>query len=269
LALTQLIVLAVLQALTEVLPISAEGHLVLWSRISGWPAPGEGFRLALHVGLILSILGYFWRDLGDMIVGVVRAAKGKRDPGARLALQIFVAAIPVLGLGFAFEHYVAGDWATPVVMGWAIVGYGLLLLLMDRMCMTVKRLEHATFADTMAISLCQVLALVPGTAATGITMTMARALGYERADAARLAFLLALPVLIGVSARDVYQFITIEGETITGMDVVSGAVAFLAGLIGIAILMSWLRRSTFTPFVVYRLLVGVAVLALAYGWVAI
>ncbi len=266
-ALTQLIVLAVLQSLTEVFPVGAEGHVALITKLLHWPDPGNGFRLAVRIGLLLGVAAYFWSDLGDMIVGVIRATKGKRNPDARLALQLAVAAVPILGLGFAFEYYLAGDWETLHVMGWTIVGGALALWLFDRMCMTVKRVEHATFIDTIVLGLGQVIALVPGAVAAGITL--ARLLGYERRDAARLYFLLSIPVSAVVIARDAYTLFTVEHGSISNIDILCGVVAFFAALIGLSILMAWLRRSTFTPFVIYRLLLGSAVLAVAYAWVSV
>ena len=268
-ALTQLIVHAVVQAVTEVFPIGGSGHQALISQFLDNPPPGKALSLSLRAALLLAVLTYFWRDLLDMAGGVIRAAKGKRDPGARLALQIFVAAIPTLGLGFAFEQYIAGPWETPAVMGWAIVGFGVLMLLFDRMSMTVKRIEHASYADAIAISICQVLALIPGAGTAAVTMTMARVLGYERAHAVRLAFLLTIPVSAAVIARDAYTLFEIDGETVANPEIMAGAAGFVAALIAIAILMSWLRRSTFMPFLVYRLLLGAAVLALAYDLIAV
>ena len=268
-ALTQLIVHAVVQAVAEVFPIGAAGHQALMGRLLDSTPPDKALSLAIHTGLLLAVLAYFWRDVGDMIGGVIRAAKGKRDPGARLALQIFVAAIPTLGAGFAFEHYVAGSWQTLVVTGWAIVGFGLLMLAFDSMSMTVKRIEHASYADAIAISLCQVLALIPGAGAAAVTMTMARVLGYERAHAVRFAFLLTIPVSAAVIARDAYTLFQVEGGIITTPQVAAAAAGFVAALIAIAILMSWLRRSTFTPFLVYRLLLGAAVLTVAYDLIAL
>lgn len=268
-ALTQLIVHAIVQAFTEIFPIGAAGHDFLIASFLAGPSPGKVFALAVRAGLLLAVLSYFWEDLADMIGGVIRAAKGKRDPGARLALQIIVAALPTLGLGFAFEQYVAGSWETPAVMGWCIVGFGALMLLLDRMSMTVNRLEHASFGDAVAISLCQVLALIPGIGSAAATMTMARLLGYERAHAVRLALLLAIPVWAAVIARDAYTLFEVEGAVLRSADAIAAGAAYLAALAAIAILMNWLRRSTFTAFLVYRLLVGAAVLTLAYDLIAV
>lgn len=267
-ALTQLIVLAVLQSLAEVFPVGAEGHQALLSSIPHWPAPASALRLTLRVGLLLGVMAYFWRDLADMVAGVIRAAKGKRNADGVLPLLIIIAAIPTLGLGFAFEYYLKGDWETLHVTGWAIVGGALLLLAADRMSMTVKRVDHATAVDSIVVGLGQVIALVPGIGAAAMSITLARLLGFERVQAARFYFLLSIPVSIAVIARDAYGLFTIEQGSISNLDILCGAAAFFAALIGIAILMAWLRRSTFLPFVVYRLLLGLAVLAVAYEWVS-
>ena len=267
--LTQLIVLSGLQAVAEVFPLGSEGHSALISHVLHWPVPEGGLGVPAHLGFLLAILVYFWRDVGDIVVGVLRAAKGKRDPGARLASQIAVAAIPTIGFGVAFELYVAGLWQTPRVMGWAIVAGGVLLVLLDRMSMTVKRVEHASYADAIVISLCQVLALIPGVGSAAAPMIMARLLGFERAAAARFAFLLMVPVMAAVAARDAYAHYNAGNAAFTRTDLFSAGICFVAGLIAFAVLMAWLKRSTFLPFAIYRMLLGGAVLALAYEWIVI
>jgi undecaprenyl-diphosphatase len=268
-ALTQFIVHAIVQAVTEVFPVSSGGHEALLSHLSVWDPPGKIFTLGLRVGLLLAVLAYFWRDVGEMAGGMIRAAKGKRDPGARLALQIMIAAVPTLALGFAFERYVAGGWETPIVLGWAVVGFAVLMLLLDRMSMTLKRVEHTGYGDAIAVSACYVLGLIPGAGGAAAAMTMARLLGYERAHAVRLALLLAIPVWAAVIARDAYMAFKVDGAVIANTDIAAAGAAFIAALASIAILMSWLRRSTFTPFLVYRLLIGTAVLLLAYDVIAL
>lgn len=266
--LTQLIVFAVLHSLSEVFLIGAAGHDALLTRVLDWLAPTASLELAVRTGLLLGVMAYSWRDLADMTTGVVRAAKGKRNPDAALAAQLTVAAIATLGLGFAATLYVLGDWQTERVMGWCIVGGAVVLLLLDRMSMTVKRVEHAGFADSLAVGLGQVIALVPGLGAAAVSITLARLLGYERDHAARLYFLLSIPVTAVVIARDGYVLGT-SGGAVSNSEILAGLAAFLAALLGVAILQAWLKRSTYLPFVIYRLLLGAAVLALAYGWIAI
>ncbi len=261
--LTQLIVLAVYHSLSEVWPLGAAGHHSLTSQILDWPPPGASLLLAVRIGLLLGVMAYLWRDLADIAVGVARAAKGKRNTDAALALQLLVAAVPTLGLGFAYTVYAPTDWQTAQVMGWSIVGGALVLWFFDRMSMTVKRVEHATYVDALVISLAQVIALVPGLGSAAVGFTLARMLGYERNNATRLYFLLSIPVSIVVIARDAYTLATSGGE-ITNSEILGGIVAFFTALIGFAILQAWLRRATFTPFIIYRLLLGAALLALAY-----
>ena len=251
--------------MTEIFPVGAAGPSALFSLALHWPEPAEGFFLAQRVGLLLAVMAYFWRDVGEMATGVMRAAKGKRDPGARLTLQILAAAIPTLGLGFVIETYGTDSWKTPGVTAWAIIGFGLLLLLFDRMTMTVKRIEHATYIDAIAIGLCQLLALVPGAGAAAVTMTMARVLGYERAHAVRFALLLAIPVAGVVTARDAFVYFSGDNAGISNVDILCGVIGFFAGLAALAFMMAWLKRGTFTPFVIVRLLLGAAVMALTYG----
>jgi undecaprenyl-diphosphatase len=269
LPLTQLIVLAIVQGLTEFLPVSSSGHLALLPMFTGWPDQGLPMDVAVHVGTMFAVCVFFWRDLWAMIAGLARMMRGKRDPGARLALQIIVATIPTLGAAWAFEKYVGDAVRQMVVIGWTTVGYAVLLFIVDKACMTIKRIEHASYGDAILIGLAQVLALVPGTSRSGITMTMARLLGYERIEAARFSMLLSVPTIM---AGGVWLIMKLEEaqNTALNQDALLGmAFSFVAGLFAIAIMMAWLKRSTFTPFVIYRLILGSLVLATAYGFIEI
>ncbi|MSO72678.1 MAG: hypothetical protein EXQ84_03605 [Rhodospirillaceae bacterium] len=256
---TQYIALTVLQAVAEVFPIGALGHKELVQHFLDWQGAGPTLPPSVRLGMALAILAYFRRDMTDMVMGVIRAAKGKRDPGARLALQIAVATVPTVGLGFAI-HSVIGPWHVANIMGWTIAGGALLLFAIDHMSMTVKRVEHASYADGILISLCQVLALIPGVGGTAAMVFMARLLGYERGAAAQFAFLLMAPVLAVVAARDALASYDADGLLPTTTDFLGVGICFVSGLVALAFLMAWLKRSTFTPFVIYRLVLGGAVL---------
>jgi undecaprenyl-diphosphatase len=267
LALTQIIVLAVIQGLTEFLPVSSSGHLALVPMLTGWPDQGLTMDVAVHVGTMFAVILYFWRDLWAMLTGLARAARGKRDPMAKLAVQIAVATIPVLAAAYLFEKYVGDAVRAMKVIGWTTLGYGLLLYAVDRMCMTVKKVEHAGYVDTLLIGMAQILALVPGTSRSGITMTVARLLGYERPEAARLSFLLSIPTIAAGGLWVVLELMAAQDTTLTHDVLVGVALSFATGFLAIAFMMAWLRRSTFTPFVIYRVLLGGLVLAIAYGYV--
>ncbi len=264
---TQYIVLAVVQAVAEVFPIGALGHTALLENVLDWQAAGPSIPPSVRLGLALAILAYFWRDVADMVTGVIRAAKGKRDPGTRLALQIAVATVPTLGLGFALQDFI-GPWHVPIILGWTIAGGALLLFAIDRMSITVKRVEHASYTDAILISLCQALALIPGVGSAAAMLIMARLLGYERKASAQFAFLLMAPVLAVVAARDALAAFEADGIPPSTTDILGVGICFVSGLVALAFLMAWLKRSTFMPFVIYRLILGGAVLAVGYEWIA-
>ena len=231
------------------------------------PEIGGVVYLAACGGLLLSMMAYFASDLWDMAVGVARAAKGKRDPSARLAGQIFAASIPVAAAVFALPYI---DFTfppySPSVIGWSAVIGGAVLLVLDRMSMTIKRLEHASFVDMIVVALSQLVAfLVPGVSRAGITMTFARALGYERVDAARFSLLLGMPAMAGWCLLQVLGLAKAGGLIWQLWLIGVGAASFFAGLIMLAIMMAWLKRHSLAPFAVYRILLGIAVLAIVWG----
>ena len=265
LGIAQLIVAAALSA-AHVAPLGAAAHQFLFQTTGLGPEIAGVAYLAACTGILLAMMAYFWSDLWDMGVGVARAAKGKRDPGARLAAQIFVATLPVAAIVFALP-YMAFTFPppTPAVIGWSAVIGGGFLFVLDRMSMTIKRLEHASFIDMIVVALAQVVAfLVPGVSRAGITMTFARALGYERADAARFSTLLAIPALAGWCVLQALELARAGGLFWRPSLLAVGAVSFLAALIALAVMMAWLKRRSFAPFAIYRILVGAAILVIVW-----
>ena len=272
--LLHIVILALVQGITEFLPISSSGHLILtWEAFDAmaWPVPEQSHSerliidVAVHVGTLFAVMAYFWRDLLEMIAGIVRSAAGKRDPGGRLAFHVVLATIPVVIAGFLLKDTVTLYLRDPTVIAGTTIGFGLLLFLGDRSGLTIRRLEHMSLGAVMTIGLAQVLALVPGTSRAGITMTAARFLGYERQEAARFSLLLAIPAILGagtLAGLDLYE----SGNLRLGLDAALAAgLSFLAALAAIAAMMGWLRKATFTPFVLYRVLLGAGLLYLIYG----
>jgi undecaprenyl-diphosphatase len=271
-----LAVLALVQGITEFLPISSSGHLVLvWEAFDRLGASGAraeaGERLdldvAVHVGTLAAVCLYFWRDIWTMLAGLAKLATGRVDPGARLAGLVLIASIPIVPAGFFGKELVLVYFRDLAIIGWTTLGFGILLGLADRYGMLINRLPHMIWAQALAIGLAQVLALVPGTSRSGITMTAARFLGFERAEAARFSLLLAIPAILGagtLAGLDLYE----SGDASLGRDAaVAAGLAFVAALLAIAAMMAWLRRASFTPFVVYRIILGALLLALVYGGV--
>ncbi len=268
-ALTLVVVFAVLQGLAAIFPIGISAHFALLTEFTGWSAPGPAEIAATQAGVILAMLAFFWSDLFDMAAGVVRAAKGKRDPGARLAAQLLASAVVAVALSAAIERYAGGAANTPLWIGWLGVGGALALLALDGMCMTVKRVEHATFIDAVLIGLAEAVALLSGMRSAGGPVTVARLLGYERDEAVRFSILAGVMPLAAVLVKTLIAA-RAAGAAVhfDRMDLIAGAVGFVMALASLASLMSWLRRSSFAVFAVYRLLAAAAVLVLAYELIA-
>jgi len=264
LPLVQIVVLAAVQGLTEFLPISSSGHLVLVPALTGWPDQGLAIDVATHVGTLAAVLVYFWRDVGRMAGGLAGLAVGRLTPGGRLAGFLLIGTIPALVVGFLVDRYVGDGLRRMEVVAWTMIGFGVVLYVADRLGLTVRRLEHMTLFHAVAVGCAQAFAFVPGTSRSGITMVAARLLGYERAEAARFSFLLSIPA---ISAAGLWKGL----EVVRGGDprmleaaLAAAGLSALAGFLAIAVLMHWLRRSTFTPFVVYRLGLGLVLLYLVY-----
>lgn len=269
-ALAQLIVIGVVYALVEILPIGAAAQFA-W--VQGWgdflglaSVPNHlALSLGFHLGLLLATALYFWRDIGDMAEGLVRLAKGKRDPGARLVFQLITAALPMIAAVIGAQHLGTQPWRSPMVLAWVALVVSILLLVFDRACMTVKRIEHAGYGDVIILGVAQALALVPGVGRIAVVIAVARMLGYEREDAARFAFLISIPTLIAASAWNGYGLVQAGQVFPTQMVMLATGVTLVTGLFVLSMLMTWLRRSTFMAFALYRLAISVNLFAFAYN----
>lgn len=264
-ALQHLLILALVQGLTEFLPISSSGHLVLTSRVLGWQDQGVIIDIAVHVGTLMAVTIYFWRDVARVAVGSFRLATFRGGPDARLAIMLLIATLPIVLAGFLARDVVATVFRSVELIAWATIGFGLLLWLADRIGMTVQRVEHLGAFGALAIGLAQILALIPGTSRSGITMTAGRFLGMERPEAARFSLLLSIPTIVGagvLAGLEVWE----AGDIQLGYDaLVAVALSFVAGIASIAAMMRWLQTAGFGPFVIYRIALGILLLWWVYG----
>ena len=261
-----LAVLALVQGITEFLPISSSGHLVLVPALTGWPDQGLLIDVAVHVGTLGAVVLYFWRDLGAMVLGVGRLIRGRDDQGSKLAGYLVLATLPAVLAGFFLNRHYPGEFRGLEVIAWTTLGFGVLLFISDKLGMTVRRVDHLRLGDALIIGMAQVLALIPGTSRSGITMTAARFLGLERREAARFSMLLAIPVILGAGGLKGWDLYKAGDAQLTGDAFFAAGLSFAAALLTLAALMAWLRRSSFTPFVVYRVFLGLFLLAVVYGW---
>ncbi len=264
--LLQLIIIAIVQGVTEFLPISSSGHLYLTSNLLGWPDQGVMVDAAVHLGTLVAVMIYCWRDIGRMIGGLFMALRGRRSEGGKLLAMLCIATVPLVLAGATLVYLDATDIFRSIeVVAWATLGFGLLLWLADLYGMTLRKIEHLTAGSALAIGCFQILALIPGTSRSGITMTAGRLLGFERAEAARFSLLLSIPAILASGGHAVKEIVESGNATLTANVGIAMAVACLTALPAIALMMAWLRHAGYGIFVFYRVILGIGLLAVAYG----
>lgn len=261
-------ILALIQGVTEFLPISSSGHLALTPQLMGWQDQGILIDVAVHVGTLGAVMVYLWRDIARILDGLWRMAKGKGvNDGAKLAFFLVLATLPIIGAGFWMHKAMPGGIRSLEVIGWATLGFGLVLWVVDRFGLTVRRMEHLRLSDVMIIGVSQCLALIPGTSRSGITMTAGRWLGMERPDCARFSMLLSIPAIVGAGALTALDLYKTGDPVQIDTALTAAGLSFVAALVAIALMMVWLKRASFTPFVIYRIGLGSFLIAMAYGYI--
>lgn len=268
----QIVVLAVVQGITEFLPISSSGHLILVAELTPWDDQGLVMDLAVHVGTLFAVLLYYHRDIADMtrgaltMVGLRRALPTDGD-GARLLVALIIAAIPIFVVG-GFLVMMGWDelMRSAAVIGVTSIVFGLVLYYADTRFPTHYAMERMTLPRALVIGLSQLLAIIPGASRAGVTMTAARFIGFDRMTAARFSMLLSIPTIMAAGLAAGLK-LWWEGDLSLTMDAVLAAVlAFFVAYLAIAIFMRWISRATMTPFVVYRIALGVLLLLWFYLW---
>ncbi len=265
-SLVHIFVVALVQGITEFLPISSQAHLILVPRLTGWCDQGLLIDIAVHVGTLGAVMVYFWRDCFAMSRGVANLARGRVTPDGRLFLLIVLATIPVVIAGYAVKTYLGLSFRSLEVIAWATLGFAVVLWATDRWGLRVRRVEHMTWDSALVIGFAQAVALIPGTSRSGITMTAARMLRFERVDAARFSMLMAMPVIIAAGTLAGLDLIKAGNAELTHTVTLAMGLSFGAALIAIAALMGWLKRASFAPFIIYRLILGAALLIAIYGY---
>ena len=269
----QLIFLAVVQGITEFLPISSSGHLILTPKLFGWEDQGVLIDTAVHLGSLFAVLLYFWREVRDAILGPFyligdMAAGRPMRWQSKLALLLILGTIPLVIFGGALSAMDAVDSLRTIeVIGWTTLIFGIALYLADQFGASKLELKDWGWGSALMIGLAQAIALIPGTSRSGITMTAARALGFERRQAATISMLMAIPAILAASAKGGYDLYKAGDTTLTTDAVIAAVFAFLSAYLALVVMMRMLRSVSFTPFVIYRVILGVFLLSLAYGFI--
>ena len=265
----QVIVLAVVQGLTEFLPISSTAHLYLTSWLLGWHAEALDFDIALHIGTLLAILLYFLRDwLQILAQGLgVRFGRDEELKHNRTMLWLLaIATIPVGVFGYVFKEQAETTWRNPFVIGVMLVAVGVVMWLAERAGRMRRDLSSLNLPDSVVIGLAQALSIVPGTSRSGITISAGLFNDFDRQSAARFSFLLSAPAIAAAAGKALYDMHKHGGlhAILNAPFVVGVAVSTLTGCVVIGWFLHYLRRSSLLPFVYYRIIFGIIVLALAF-----
>ncbi len=264
-----IVLLAIVQGITEFLPISSSGHLSLLHSI--WDGDdvqlryetNRMFDIAVHVGTLLAVLLYFRKDVWSMMLGLIFFYKKEKKRDGILALQVGLASVPVMIAGYMLHLWSPSFLSALYVVAWANIIYAIILWISDKTIVTKKTIETLSWKDAVIIGSAQALALIPGTSRSGVTMTTARFLGYDRTESARFSMFLGMVAISGAGLLS--SFDVDWSNTELGLDIgLAVLLSFCAALLAIALMMRWLARASFTPFVIYRLIFGIILLGVIY-----
>jgi undecaprenyl-diphosphatase len=260
------IVLGLLQGLTEFLPISSSAHLLVVPSVLGWDDPGAAFSAIVQLGTVAAVLWYFRHDIVQVAAGWGR---GLADPAARdthfyrMGWVVVVGTIPISVFGLAFQSQIEGAARSVTLAAWALIIGGLIMEACDRFSASRRSVEGAVIRDGWLIGFAQALALIPGMSRSGSTISMARLLGFERSDAARISFLLSIPAVVLSGLFQLQEVVGTDFEWVPL--IVATVVAFISGYASIAFLLRYLATHRVSVFTADRVALGVALLVWASG----
>ncbi len=262
-----LFLLAVIQGLTEFLPVSSSGHLILLPALTDLEDQGLVLDVAVHVGTLFAVIWYFRRDVARVLRGLPGVMRLQIDNGdSFLALCLIIATIPVVIIGFLFHIFGVMEMLRSVaVIGWMMIIFGVVLYLTDRMGGQARNADQWTMKHAVIVGLWQAVALIPGTSRSGATISGMRALGYNRHDAARIAMLMSIPTIIASGALMGIDVVVAMDAQAARDGALAAFFSFFAAWGALAFMMKLLRSVSFTPYVIYRLMLGAALLAVAYS----
>jgi undecaprenyl-diphosphatase len=264
----QAIVLAIIQAFTEFLPISSQAHLWFVPYLFGWKDPGLTFDVALHAGTLVAVLIYFFRDWVQIIahgIGISAGSDPELKRNRMLLWPLALASVPAGIAGLLFDKQAETNWRSPYLIAGMLIGVGILMWIAERRAGGSKSMDRVSWGDGLIIGVSQALALVPGTSRSGITITTGLFRGLTRETAARFSFLLSTPIIAGAALKKLWD-IHKEGGIPADMKMPFAVGTLISGVVGavvIAVFMRYLRRNSLMPFVYYRIIFGIIVVALA------
>ncbi len=259
--------LSLVQGLTEFLPVSSSGHLILFSKYMSFTDQGQVIDIALHIGSLVAVVLYFWRTIQAMLVDLIKEKflPNFQVEGVRLAYYIIIATIPAIVIGGVLK-YIGMDWVRSTkLIGWLLIIYSVILWYADTKFSTEKKLKDMKLSDALWIGFAQCLAFLPGTSRSGVTITVGRFLGYNRSEVAKFSMLLSVPAILAAGILAMYEIY--NGGELNQIMMAYQAIgwSFVFSFLAIFLMMQWLRYATYLPFVIYRIVLGVGLLLDAYN----
>ena len=257
-----IIVLALVQGLTEFLPISSSAHLILVPYLTDWPDQGLAFDVAVHVGTLTAVVLYFRKEINKMLFAWLASFKGKHSEDSKLAWGVIIGTIPVALIGLLFKEVVSEHLRTPLVIAATTIIFGLLLWYADWSARRERDEYSLSWKDIVIIGCAQAVALIPGTSRSGITITAGLMLGLTAQASARFSFLLSIPVIVLAGSVETLDYLKVASINDMNDLIVGAAISAVSAYMCIHFFLKLLERIGMTPFVIYRLLLGIVLLSL-------
>ncbi len=264
----QVIIYAIVQGLTEFLPVSSSAHLEVLPRLLNWPDPGLAFDIALHAGTLIAVLAYFWKDWVQIIGEAFGLNVGNNPELKRnrmLLWLLILGTIPGAVFGYLLKEKAEGEWRNLLLIGSMMILFGLIMWLAERMGRHKRDLSGVNWLDSLIIGCSQALAVIPGVSRSGATISAGLLRNLERDAAARFSFLLSTPLIAGAALVPLLKFRKAGGmpPDMKVPFIVGIAVSAVVGALVIAFFMRYVKRSSLYPFIIYRIIFGIIVIALA------
>lgn len=263
--LIQAVVYGIVQGLTEFLPISSTAHIRIVPALAGWPDPGAGFTAVIQLGTVLAVLIYFSRDLWKALTGWTKTLTGQSHdaPEGRMGWAIFLGTIPIVVLGLLGQKWIKGELRSLWVIAATLIIMGILMAIAEKVSTKHRLFASVQKKDGIIVGLWQALALIPGMSRSGSTITGALFAGFDRATAARFSFLLSVPSILAAGLKELWdeRHNLLSGGNLAPT-LVATVVSFIVGYASIAFLMKFIQKRGIMPFVAYRILLGIVLIAL-------
>lgn len=257
----EIIILAIIQGLTEFLPISSSAHLILPAEVLGWREQGLAFDVAVHVGSLLAVMIYFRQDIVKLTLAwVSHGFSQQQTTQSKLAWWIAIATIPGVIFGYLMKDWIALNARTALIIAITTIVFGLLLWYADIKAKQTKTIDKIGVKEAIIIGLAQAIAIIPGTSRSGITMTAGLMLGLDRESTARFSFLLSIPIILGAGLLSVIDLLNDVAKVNWNELLYGAAFSFVAAYLCIFLFLSWISKIGMLPFVIYRLVLGFVLL---------